>query len=90
MISQVVAISLVIGGIRWPDLDRLALLAMWAVVLFGLASAADYFLKFWRKVEDDVKQRRRAELLALEREKKRRTRRSPRTSGAQAVSEPRR
>ena len=67
MISQVVAISLVIGGIRWPSLNGLAMAGMWAVMLFGIVSAADYFLKFWRRVEDEVKLRRRAELLALER-----------------------
>jgi CDP-diacylglycerol--glycerol-3-phosphate 3-phosphatidyltransferase len=82
MILQVAGISLVIGGIRWPQLDSLALVAMWAVVLFGIISAADYFLKFWRRVEDEVKHRRRRELLILEREKKRRTKRAARPSAA--------
>jgi CDP-diacylglycerol--glycerol-3-phosphate 3-phosphatidyltransferase len=82
MILQVIAISLVIGGIRWPQFDQLALAAMWAVVLFGIVSAADYFRKFWRKVEDEVKLRRRKELLGLERQKKRGTRRASRPSGA--------
>src|ERR1700689_1373241 len=82
MILQVIAISLVIGGIRWPQLDQLALIAMWAVVLFGIVSAADYFRKFWRKVEDEVKLRRRRELLELERQKKRGTKRASRPSGA--------
>jgi CDP-diacylglycerol--glycerol-3-phosphate 3-phosphatidyltransferase len=82
MILQVVAISLVIGGIRWPQFNQLALIAMWAVVVFGIVSAADYFLKFWRKVEDEVKLRRRRELLELERQKKRATKRASRPSGA--------
>ncbi len=82
MILQVVAISLVIGGIRWPQFNQLALIAMWAVVLFGIVSAADYFRKFWRKVEDEVKLRRRKELLGLERQKKRGTKRASRPSGA--------
>jgi CDP-diacylglycerol--glycerol-3-phosphate 3-phosphatidyltransferase len=82
MILQVVAISLVIGGIRWPQLNQLALVAMWAVVVFGIVSAADYFRKFWRKVEDEVKFRRRRELLELERQKKRATKRASRPSGA--------
>jgi CDP-diacylglycerol---glycerol-3-phosphate 3-phosphatidyltransferase len=73
MAAQVAAISLVIAGIRWPQLDQLASIAMWAVMLFGIASAADYFLKFWRKVDDDVKLRRRRELLRIERQKKRAT-----------------
>ncbi|HLW77325.1 MAG TPA: CDP-diacylglycerol--glycerol-3-phosphate 3-phosphatidyltransferase [Bryobacteraceae bacterium] len=69
MASQVLAIALVIAGIRWPVLDPLALIGMWAVMLFGIISAADYFRKFWRKVDDRVKLRRRRELLRLERQK---------------------
>lgn len=71
MASQVIAISLVIAGIRWPALNGLGLIGMWAVMLFALASAADYFRKFWRRIDDGVKQRRRRELLRLERQKKR-------------------
>jgi CDP-diacylglycerol--glycerol-3-phosphate 3-phosphatidyltransferase len=71
MAAQVAAISLVIAGIRWPALDDVALLAMWVVMLFGIVSAADYFRKFWRKVDDGIKLRRRRELLRLERQKKR-------------------
>ena len=44
---------------------------MWAVVLFGLASAVDYFRKFWRKVDMSIKLRRRHELITLERQKRR-------------------
>ncbi len=71
MTAQVAAISLVIVGKRWPLLDPLALGAMWAVMLFGLASALDYFRKFWRRVDMQIKVRRRRELLALERSEKR-------------------
>ena len=71
MAAQVAAISLVIAGIRWPALDETAMLGMWAVMLFGIVSAADYFRKFWRKVDDGIKLRRRRELLRLERQKKR-------------------
>lgn len=72
MVAQVAAISLVIAGIRWPGLNDAALLGMWAVMLFGMVSAADYFLKFWRRVDDQVKTRRRRELLALQRQQRRR------------------
>src|SRR5581483_10025115 len=71
MASQVAAIALVIAGIRWVQLQQLATVAMWAVMIFGIASAADYFRKFWRRVDDQVKKRRRRELLRLERQKKR-------------------
>jgi len=72
MVAQVAAISLVIASIRWKELHDLALIGMWTVMLFGIVSAADYFRKFWRKVDDRVKRRRRRELLVLERQKKRR------------------
>jgi CDP-diacylglycerol--glycerol-3-phosphate 3-phosphatidyltransferase len=44
---------------------------MWAVVFFALLSAVSYFGKFWRKVDEGVKNRRRRELLALERRRQR-------------------
>jgi CDP-diacylglycerol---glycerol-3-phosphate 3-phosphatidyltransferase len=69
MASQVAAIALVIAGIRWPALDQWALLAMWLVVIFGIASAAGYFRKFWRTVDIQVKRRRRRELIVLQRDK---------------------
>lgn len=81
MVFQVLAISLVMASIRWSAWSQWALAAMWAVVAFTLASAVDYFLKFWRKVDDGVKLRRRHELLQLEREKKR-VERQKRRAGA--------
>jgi CDP-diacylglycerol---glycerol-3-phosphate 3-phosphatidyltransferase len=71
MSAQVLAIALVIAGKRWPALNELAWIAMWSVMLFGVVSAADYFLKFWRKVETQTKVRRRRELLRLERAEQR-------------------
>jgi CDP-diacylglycerol--glycerol-3-phosphate 3-phosphatidyltransferase len=88
MTAQVAAISLVIAGKRWPVLDSWALAAMWAVMLFGVVSAADYFLKFWRKVDDRIKLRRRRELLALERAEQRIERRKRRARPGGALSEP--
>jgi CDP-diacylglycerol--glycerol-3-phosphate 3-phosphatidyltransferase len=82
MSAQVLAISLVIGGIRWPGLRASGLIAMWAVLLFGIVSAADYFRKFWRKVDYQVKRRRRRELLRLERAKQRAARAVARPAGA--------
>jgi CDP-diacylglycerol--glycerol-3-phosphate 3-phosphatidyltransferase len=75
MMAQVVAVALLIAGKRWPGLNELALIGMWAVMLFGLVSAADYFLKFWRRVDDVIKLRRRRELLRLERSEQRLARR---------------
>lgn len=71
MVLQVIGIALVMLSIRWPELRPYALAAMWAVVVFGLASAVDYFRQFWRKVDMSIKLRRRNELLMLERQKRR-------------------
>jgi CDP-diacylglycerol---glycerol-3-phosphate 3-phosphatidyltransferase len=84
MVAQVAAIALVIAGIRWPVLNEISMLLMWTVVLFALVSAADYFLKFWRKVDTHVKLRRRRELLALQRQQ-RRAMRSGLASSAKVV-----
>jgi CDP-diacylglycerol--glycerol-3-phosphate 3-phosphatidyltransferase len=71
MMLQVVGVALVLLSIRWPELRLFALTAMWAVVAFGLASAVDYFRKFWRKVDTGIKLRRRNELIMMERQKRR-------------------
>jgi CDP-diacylglycerol--glycerol-3-phosphate 3-phosphatidyltransferase len=84
MVSQVVAICLVMLSIHWPQLNRVAELALWVVVLFGAASAVGYFMKFWRKVDDSIKKRRRRELLVLERQKKREAMLRPAASRATA------
>ncbi len=86
MAAQVAAISLVIAGIRWPQLNQLGLIGMWTVMIFGIVSAADYFLKFWRKVDDDVKLRRRRELLKLERQQQRQKLKEKRRAMAAAAS----
>jgi CDP-diacylglycerol---glycerol-3-phosphate 3-phosphatidyltransferase len=71
MMFQVLGVGLVMLSIRWSDLRPYALGAMWAVVIFGLASAIDYFRKFWRKVDTSIKLRRRHELIMMERQKRR-------------------
>ena len=76
MVAQVVGISVVMLSIHWPQLATLAMGAMWLVVVFGVVSAVDYFRKFWRKVDDQIKTRRRRELLLLDRQKKRAARRA--------------
>jgi CDP-diacylglycerol---glycerol-3-phosphate 3-phosphatidyltransferase len=71
MVLQVVGVCLVMLSIRWASLRPFALAAMWGVVLVGLASAVDYFRKFWKKVDTNIKLRRRNELITLERQKRR-------------------
>jgi CDP-diacylglycerol---glycerol-3-phosphate 3-phosphatidyltransferase len=71
MITQVAAISMILVSIRWEALSGFAMLWMWGVVIFGIASAVQYFRKFWRMVDDSIKHRRRQQLLRIERQRKR-------------------
>lgn len=90
MLMQVIAISLVMLNIHWQQLSTITAISLWAVVVFGVASAIDYFNKFWRKVDDSIKNRRRRELLILERQKQRELRRKQREAlrGAATTSRP--
>jgi CDP-diacylglycerol--glycerol-3-phosphate 3-phosphatidyltransferase len=74
MVSQVIAITLLLLSMHLPFLTRWAMLWMWCVLVFTLLSAAMYFRKFWRKVDERVKLRRRRELLLLEKRKRRKDR----------------
>jgi hypothetical protein len=55
---------------RWPSLHVFAVGTMWAVVAFALASAFDYFRKFWKGIDIGVKQRSRHDLIVMERQKR--------------------
>jgi CDP-diacylglycerol---glycerol-3-phosphate 3-phosphatidyltransferase len=71
MVFQVIAISLMLVAIRHREWYEWAMLWMYGVVLFGMASALQYFVKFWSGVDERTKLRRRRELLALEKRAKR-------------------
>ena len=71
MLSQVVAISCMLLSVRHPALQRPGMILMWGVVFFAMLSAVSYFGKFWHKVDERIKNRRRRELLALERKRQR-------------------
>lgn len=86
MITQVIAISMVLLSIRWQSLEGFAMLWMWGVVIFGIISAVEYFRKFWRKVDSSIKYRRRKELLRVERQRKKVARAQVR-SEAQKISQ---
>ncbi len=84
MVCQVAAVSFMMVSMRHPELRFTAMALMWAVVFFAILSAVSYFRKFWRKVDRHVKQRRRRELLMLERKRQKallRQRGSSATSG---------
>ncbi len=50
MITQVIAISLLILGATLGELRLTGKIALWAVMLFALASGVDYFIKFARAI----------------------------------------
>ncbi|MCP5112349.1 MAG: CDP-diacylglycerol--glycerol-3-phosphate 3-phosphatidyltransferase [bacterium] len=88
MMGQVVAISLILVSVHWTPLQAFTMWWLWGVVAFALVSLADYFRKFWRKVDESVKLRRRAELLVLERSarlERRRQRRAARLARRKAI-----
>lgn len=64
LVSQVIAISLLLLSMNWLDLRPVALVAMWVVVGVTVASAVLYFRSFWRKIDVRVKRRRRRELIS--------------------------
>jgi len=59
MIAQVAAIALVIAGTRWPQLGSVGAAGDVGGDALAVVSAADYFRKFWRRVDDVIKLRRR-------------------------------
>ncbi len=70
MFSQVVAISCMLLSVRHPALLRPGKFLMWGVIFFAIVSAISYFRKFWHKVDERIKMRRRHELLKLDRKRR--------------------
>lgn len=67
MVLQVVAVCAVILGAKHDQVRPLATILVWLVVMSAVASAAQYFSKFWSQVDGRVARRRR---LRLERRRK--------------------
>ena len=82
MFCQVVAISVMLLVVRHPALAQTGMILMWGVVFFSIVSAISYFAKFWHKIDEGVKGRRRHELLILERKRQRAIRRQKRSAAA--------
>ena len=55
MVLQVIAITMIILRNVFSWLLPLSAVALWLVVIFALASAVDYFQKFWKTVDIRVK-----------------------------------
>ena len=67
MVLQVVAACAVMLGAKHPAVRPLGVLSVWLVVISAVASAVQYFSKFWSHVDDRVKQRHRLRLLETHR-----------------------
>lgn len=83
LIMQVIAISLLLLSMRWPEIRGFALLWLWGVVVVAMWSAVLYFRKFWRTVDVQVKRRRRRELLRLQRQMRLSRRPAPEPASSQ-------
>ena len=57
MVFQVVAITVIVLERRLPLLRLPGNVLLWMVVLFALASAAQYFFSFWKRLDVRVKRR---------------------------------
>ncbi len=84
MLAQVAAISAMLLSVRHPIIWTWAMVLMWIVVFFSMLSAISYFRKFWRKIDERIKKRRRQELLHLERKRQRAMMRQRSPSGKAA------
>ncbi len=82
MVSQVAAISCLLLSLRHPEFHLAGMILMWGVIFFAILSAVSYFRKFWHKVGEHVKKRRRRELLMLERRRNRALRQRSGTRGS--------
>lgn len=67
MVTQVLAIALTLLTADHPKLIPAAHVALWGTMVFALISAADYARKFWHRIDESIKERRRIELIRLER-----------------------
>jgi CDP-diacylglycerol--glycerol-3-phosphate 3-phosphatidyltransferase len=63
MVLQVIAVCAVILGAKHTGVRPLGTILVWLVVMSAVASAFQYFSKFWSHVDDRVKQRRHLRLL---------------------------
>jgi CDP-diacylglycerol--glycerol-3-phosphate 3-phosphatidyltransferase len=63
MVLQVVAASAIIMGAKHLHFRPLGTVLLWLVVISAIASAVQYFQRFWGQLDDRVKQRRKLRVL---------------------------
>lgn len=67
MVLQVCAVAVLIAAARQPQpfpfLKKLAQFLLWLVVISAVVSAAQYFWRFWSRLDDRIKQRRKLHMM---------------------------
>jgi CDP-diacylglycerol---glycerol-3-phosphate 3-phosphatidyltransferase len=71
MVAQVVAITLLLLGTRYPTFHKAGQAALYLVVLFALWSAVGYFRTFWTKIDDRFKAKERRRLTLVKKRPRR-------------------
>jgi CDP-diacylglycerol---glycerol-3-phosphate 3-phosphatidyltransferase len=67
MVFQVVAITVIIlQSRRFPALHPVGQFLLWTVVLFAVASAAQYFWMFWKRLDERVKHHPSPRMMVIE------------------------
>ena len=70
MVVQVAAVTGLILGHAHPGwIMQTARILLWAVVLFALVSMVQYFIEFWSKLDNSIKNREHRRLRILERKR---------------------
>lgn len=62
MVLQVCCVAVLIAGARHPSLRPISKVLLWLVVVSALVSAAQYFARFWSKLDDRIKLRHKLSL----------------------------
>lgn len=63
MVMQISAATLLVLSSRYQGLRIWGQVALWLVVIFALGSAVQYFIRFWRNLDEKVKVRGRLFML---------------------------
>jgi CDP-diacylglycerol---glycerol-3-phosphate 3-phosphatidyltransferase len=82
MVTQVLAVSLILLSVDFPAFAPWASIALWGTMVFAIVSALQYFVQFWRKVDESIKTRRRSELFQMERERQKASMRAAMSSSS--------
>ena len=69
MVTQIIAVILILLGLRDERIRLLGTVSLWLVVILAIASAVGYFYRFWRQIDLGVKESIRGRQGLLKRRK---------------------